>query len=113
MPRSPTTVARGGSRTPSADIDRDIRSTLLAAGRGVGVPLGHGVRLRASLGKATTGAFAELVAVNEDEIARKPAGLSMAEAAALPMVTLTAWQALVEKRACDRATGCLSMPAPV
>jgi NADPH:quinone reductase-like Zn-dependent oxidoreductase len=51
----------------------------------------------ASLGKATTGAFAELVAVNEDEVARKPADVSMAEAAALPMVTLTAWQVLVEK----------------
>ena len=43
------------------------------------------------------GTFAQLIAVNEDDLAIKPASLSMAEAASLPLVALTAWQALVEK----------------
>ncbi len=47
--------------------------------------------------KDRIGTFAELIAVDEADLARKPAGLSMAEAASLPLVALTAWQALVEK----------------
>jgi NADPH:quinone reductase-like Zn-dependent oxidoreductase len=42
------------------------------------------------------GGFAELVALDEFEIALKPATSSMAEAAAIPLVGLAAWQALVE-----------------
>lgn len=43
------------------------------------------------------GTFAELVAVHGDHLAPKPSTLSMEEAAALPLVALTAWQALVER----------------
>jgi len=43
------------------------------------------------------GTFAELIAVDERDLALKPAALTMAEAASLPLVALTAWQALVEK----------------
>jgi alcohol dehydrogenase len=43
------------------------------------------------------GAFAEYIAVKEDSLAIKPRELSMEEAASIPMVGLTAWQALVEK----------------
>ncbi len=43
------------------------------------------------------GTFAEFVAVRESALARKPANLTMEEAASLPLVALTAWQALVEK----------------
>jgi alcohol dehydrogenase len=43
------------------------------------------------------GTFAERIAVHEDDLAIKPAALSMAEAASVPLVALTAWQALVEK----------------
>jgi NADPH:quinone reductase-like Zn-dependent oxidoreductase len=35
--------------------------------------------------------------VHEDDLATKPASLSMAEAASVPLVALTAWQALVER----------------
>lgn len=42
------------------------------------------------------GAFAEFVAVKEGALARKPANLDMAQAAAIPLVALTAWQAFVE-----------------
>lgn len=43
------------------------------------------------------GSFAELVAVKEASLAPKPKNLTMEEAASLPLVGLTAWQALVEK----------------
>lgn len=43
------------------------------------------------------GAFAELIAINEADVALKPQKLTMEEAASIPLVALTAWQALVEK----------------
>jgi alcohol dehydrogenase len=43
------------------------------------------------------GTFAEFVAVKEASLALKPKGLTMEEAASMPLVGLTAWQALVEK----------------
>ncbi|HEX7856384.1 MAG TPA: NADP-dependent oxidoreductase [Sphingobium sp.] len=43
------------------------------------------------------GAFAERVAVKESDLAPKPANLSMVEAASIPLVGLTAWQALVDR----------------
>lgn len=42
------------------------------------------------------GTFAELIAVNAASVALKPSNLTMVEAASLPLVALTAWQALVE-----------------
>ncbi|MBQ8101810.1 MAG: NADP-dependent oxidoreductase [Afipia sp.] len=42
------------------------------------------------------GTFAELIAIDEADVALKPANVSMEEAASLPLVGLTAWQALVE-----------------
>ncbi|AEA68638.1 MULTISPECIES: NADP-dependent oxidoreductase [Pseudomonas] len=42
------------------------------------------------------GTFAEQISVNENALAVKPANISMEEAAALPLVALTAWQVLVE-----------------
>jgi NADPH:quinone reductase-like Zn-dependent oxidoreductase len=43
------------------------------------------------------GTFAERIAVDEDDLAIKPTNLSMSEAASVPLVALTAWQALVER----------------
>lgn len=43
------------------------------------------------------GTFAERIAVREDSVALKPKNISMEEAASIPLVGLTAWQALVEK----------------
>lgn len=43
------------------------------------------------------GTFAELIAVREASLAHKPKNLSMEEAASIPLVGLTAWQALIEK----------------
>lgn len=42
------------------------------------------------------GAFAEYIAINPDDIALKPKSLTMEQAAAIPLVALAAWQALVE-----------------
>jgi alcohol dehydrogenase len=43
------------------------------------------------------GAFAELIAIQEKDVAPKPKKLTMEEAASIPLVGLTAWQALVER----------------
>jgi len=43
------------------------------------------------------GTFAEFISINENDVAMKPNNLSMEEAASIPLVGLTAWQALVEK----------------
>lgn len=43
------------------------------------------------------GTFAELIAVQEKDAALKPKSLTMEEAASIPLVGLTAWQALVER----------------
>src|SRR5437868_2885983 len=43
------------------------------------------------------GAFAEFIAMNEADVAIKPKALTMEEAASIPLVGLTAWQALIER----------------
>ena len=45
----------------------------------------------------TPGTYAELKVVDERYLARKPERLSFAEAAAAPLVTITAWEALRER----------------
>ena len=42
------------------------------------------------------GAFAEYIAIDQADIALKPTSLTMEESAAIPLVALAAWQALVE-----------------
>jgi NADPH:quinone reductase-like Zn-dependent oxidoreductase len=43
------------------------------------------------------GTFAESIAIDEADVALKPKNLTMEEAASIPLVGLTAWQALVER----------------
>ncbi|MCE5287992.1 MAG: NADP-dependent oxidoreductase [Nocardiaceae bacterium] len=43
------------------------------------------------------GTFAEYIAINEDDVALKPASLSLYEAAAVPLVALAAQQVLVDR----------------
>jgi len=47
--------------------------------------------------KGRIGTFAEFIAMYEADVARKPKNLTMEEAASIPLVALTAWQALVER----------------
>jgi alcohol dehydrogenase len=47
--------------------------------------------------KDRIGAFAEFISMNEGDAAIKPKELTMEEAASIPLVGLTAWQALIEK----------------
>src|SRR5919199_1862757 len=51
---------------------------------------------QASVLKGGSGAFAELALADQDAIAHKPKTLNHLEAAALPLVGVSAWQALVE-----------------
>lgn len=43
------------------------------------------------------GTFAEFIAIDEADVAMKPKNLTMDEAASIPLVGLTAWQALLER----------------
>lgn len=70
---------------------------------GVVAQVGPGVRkfkpgdeVYARPGKDRIGTFAEFIAVAEDDLAPKPERLTMEEAASVPLVGLTAWQALIE-----------------
>lgn len=71
---------------------------------GIVVAIGPGVRqfkpgdaVYARPDDRRIGTFAELIAIDEADVALKPENLSMEEAASIPLVALTAWQALVEK----------------
>ncbi|WP_027798609.1 NADP-dependent oxidoreductase [Paraburkholderia dilworthii] len=71
---------------------------------GVVVRVGPGVRsfkpgdeIYARPHQDRIGSFAELIAMNESDVAIKPNKLSMEEAASIPLVGLTAWQALIER----------------
>lgn len=43
------------------------------------------------------GTFADYISIDEKDVALKPKNLTMEEAASIPLVALTAWQALVER----------------
>jgi len=43
------------------------------------------------------GTFAEYIAIDQDDVAPKPRSLTLHEAAAVPLVSLAAWQALVDR----------------
>jgi NADPH:quinone reductase len=49
------------------------------------------------LGKSNSGNYAELTVVDERLVAPKPTSLSFAEAAAAPLVLITAWEALYDR----------------
>lgn len=81
---------------PPFVLGNDLAGAVLAVGRAVR-RFAPGDQVSARPDKDRIGTFAQLIAVNENDLAIKPAALSIAQAAALPVVALTAWQALVEK----------------
>lgn len=73
----------------------DMAGIVLKVGSGVkNFKIGDEVYSR--VGDYRIGTFAEYIAVNENDLALKPKNLSMEEASSIPLVGLTAWQALVE-----------------
>lgn len=77
-------------------LGHDLAGVVVEIGpRVTGFRVGDEVYARASDGRI--GTFAESIAVDHSDLALKPKSLDMVEAAALPLVALTAWQALVEK----------------
>jgi NADPH:quinone reductase-like Zn-dependent oxidoreductase len=77
-------------------LGNDVAGTVLQVGAKVrGFKPGDEVYARPN--QHRIGTFAERIAVAEEDLALKPASASMAEAGSLPLVALTAWQALIEQ----------------
>ncbi|MGW0634988.1 NADP-dependent oxidoreductase [Nocardia salmonicida] len=77
-------------------LGNDLAGTVIGVGAKVqGFRLGDEVYARPD--KDRIGTFAERIAVAETDLALKPTSVSFEEAASLPLVALTAWQALVER----------------
>lgn len=55
-----------------------------------------GDEVYARVADSRIGTFAQYIAVNANDLALKPKNISMEEAASIPLVGLTSWQALVE-----------------
>lgn len=73
----------------------DLSGEVVAVGSGVD-KFKIGDEIYAMLDLQRAGAYAEYALVKEDEAALKPSKISHSEAASLPLVSLTAWQALIE-----------------
>ncbi|MEV4261141.1 NADP-dependent oxidoreductase [Kribbella sp. NPDC049584] len=77
-------------------LGNDVAGTVVGVGAKVrGFRLGDEVYGRPD--KNRIGTFAERIAVAEADLAPKPVSVSFEEAASVPLVALTAWQALVER----------------
>lgn len=77
-------------------LGNDVAGTVLSVGKEVtGFKPGDEVYARPDQGRI--GTFAERIAIAEEDVALKPVSASMEEAGSLPLVALTAWQALVEQ----------------
>jgi NADPH:quinone reductase-like Zn-dependent oxidoreductase len=73
----------------------DMAGTVVKVGPGVkSFKIGDEVYSR--VGDYRIGTFAEDISVDEKDVALKPKNLSMEEASSIPLVGLTAWQALIE-----------------
>ncbi|MEU4330582.1 NADP-dependent oxidoreductase [Nonomuraea dietziae] len=77
-------------------LGNDLAGVVVGVGAAVS-RFAVGDEVYARPGKDRIGTFADLIAVHQDDVAIKPATLTMAEAASLPLVALTSWQALVER----------------
>lgn len=72
----------------------ELSGTVVQLGDGVST-VGVGDEVFAYTGVVRTGAFAEYAVVDAEALAPAPRTVSLTEAASLPVVALTAWQALV------------------
>lgn len=76
-------------------LGNDMAGTVVSVGAGVH-HFNPGDEVYARPDDDRIGTFAEFIAVNAASVALKPGNLTMVEASSLPLVALTAWQALVE-----------------
>jgi alcohol dehydrogenase len=77
-------------------LGHDISGVITKVGSGV-TKFKVGDQVYARPADFKIGAFAEYIAVNEKDLALKPANINFEEAASIPLVALTVWQALVAK----------------
>jgi alcohol dehydrogenase len=80
-------------------LGMDFSGVIKQVGEGISpsdFKLGDEVYGQAGVISGGSGAFAEMALANTESIAHKPKRLSHAEAAALPLVGVSAWQALTE-----------------
>ncbi|MDI6103042.1 NADP-dependent oxidoreductase [Actinoplanes sp. NEAU-A12] len=77
-------------------LGNDLAGTIVAVGARV-TRFAVGDEVYARPDQNRIGAFAELIAMNQDDVAARPVTLTAEEAASLPLVGLTAWQGLVER----------------
>lgn len=77
-------------------LGNDLAGTVIRVGRLVR-RFQPGDRVFARPDDSRIGTFAERIAVAESDLALAPTSVSTAEAGSLPLVALTAWQALVER----------------
>ncbi|KOR85820.1 quinone oxidoreductase [Bacillus sp. FJAT-22058] len=81
-----------------AVLHGDVAGLVTAVGEGVtGFKVGDEVFGCAGGFKGTGGALAEFMLADADLLAHKPKNLTMEEAAALPLVAITAWEALFNR----------------
>lgn len=77
-------------------LGNDLAGTVIGVGSAVS-RFEVGDEVYARPGTHRIGTFAERIAVAEADLALRPTTISMAAAGALPVASLTAWQALVER----------------
>ena len=77
-------------------LGHDLAGTVSSVGAGV-THFKAGDEVFGCTSNRQMGTFAERVAIDAADLALKPKSLSFIEAAAMPLVTLTAWQVLVER----------------
>jgi NADPH2:quinone reductase len=81
-----------------AILGTDVAGVVTEVGAGVtGFAIGDEVYGMAGGVRGLPGSLAEYMTVDASMIAKKPRNLSMREAAALPLVALTAWEGLVDR----------------
>src|SRR3990167_8682718 len=78
---------------PPFILGHDLAGTVLRVGQNVR-QFKAGDKVYARPRDHRTGTFAEFIAVDQADVALKPASLTMEEAASIPLVGLTAWQGL-------------------
>jgi alcohol dehydrogenase len=80
---------------PPFVLGHDLAGVVVRAGARV-TRFRPGDEVYARAADRAIGTFAEFIAVEESDLAIKPANIGMEDAASIPLVGLTAWQALIE-----------------